>query len=162
MGHVGALDRTQLIAARRAGATLIAHHARECAVYQVEETHYLVDLPGYGYAKVSKTEHKRLGSLVTSYLADREPLSGVVWLLDIRRDLSPEDEAVGAALSEGEVPILAVLTKADKFGPGQQRKRIADIAKQLGLPLDQVLVTSAVSRSGIDELVESIDALVAG
>ncbi len=125
----------------------------------MDESLYLVDLPGYGYAQVSKTERRRFDRLLRDVLATRRRLVGVVWLLDIRRDPSEQDHAIRMRLVDHGTPVLVVLTKADKLSRGGRDQRVAAIADALETPEDQMLVTSAVKRTGIDDLRDSILAL---
>lgn len=135
---------------------------RDCNVYRVDDALYLVDLPGYGYAKVSKGERRRFAGLIDRYLATREALRGAVWLLDIRRDPSDEDGRIAQHLVRHEVPTLVALTKGDKFGRTRQAERKQRIIEALGLPDEQAIVTSAVTRAGIEDLRASVMALVDG
>ncbi len=135
---------------------------RACNVFDVEGRFYLVDLPGYGYAKASFAERKRLRRLIRSYLSDRASLAGVVWLLDIRRDPSPDDLALAQQLVDQRQSVLLAITKADKLGKGQRMARTRAILTALEIPEDQCVVTSARTKEGIMDLRASIDALVAG
>ena len=119
-----------------------------------------MDLPGYGYARVSKTERRRLSGLIEHYLGDRQPLVGVVWLLDIRRDPSTADETMGATLTNHGLPVLIALTKADKLSRKQQADRTTAIAGALDMPPDQIIATSSLKKLGIDDLRRSIGALL--
>lgn len=132
---------------------------RTCNVYNVEDRYYLVDLPGYGYARLSHTERRRLLDLVTVYLETREPLIGVVWLLDVRRDLSEDDIAVGRRLVTRSVPVLVAVTKADKLPRSRRAARLKELVQTIEVPEDQCLLTSARTREGIADLRDSIDAL---
>jgi GTP-binding protein len=123
---------------------------------------YLVDLPGYGFARASKATRAGYRKLVEGYLRTREPLAGVVWLLDVRHPPSAEDRAMQALLVEAERPVLAVLTKADKLSRSQQAQRAREMSAALGLPLDQVHLTSSSSGQGIVELAESVLAAAGG
>lgn len=136
---------------------------RMCNVYNVDDRFYLVDLPGYGYAKASHSERRRLLELIRSVVAERETLTGVVWLLDVRRDPSPQDVRLGEQLAERRVPVLVAITKGDKVGGrGRRRERAREIARAVAIPEEQCLVTSARERQGIPELRASIDALIDG
>jgi GTP-binding protein len=115
-----------------------------------------VDLPGYGYAKTSHRERRGLQALVRDYLANREALAGAVWLLDVRRDPSPDDLAVGAILDDRQLPVLVAVTKADKFGRGRRAQRARTIMETLGIPIDQCVITSAHTGDGIEDLRKSI------
>jgi GTP-binding protein len=121
---------------------------------------YLIDLPGYGFARTSKGERARHRALITRYLRERPNLSGVAWLLDVRHDPSKDDRELQQLLAERERPVLAVLTKADKLGRAAQRERARVIGRALELPDDQVQLTSARTGLGIADLGQSILALV--
>jgi GTP-binding protein len=121
---------------------------------------YLVDLPGYGFARASKGERAGYRRLVDRFLRERETLSGVAWLLDARHEPSKGDREIQELLIESGRPVLAVLTKADKLGRAAQRESVRAIGGALGLPEDQVQLTSARTGLGIRDLGESILALV--
>jgi GTP-binding protein len=121
---------------------------------------YLVDLPGYGFARAGKAARASYRTLVTRYLRERPTLAGVVWLLDARHEPSGDDRAVQQLLIESGRPVLAVLTKADKLGRSAQRERARAIARAVELPDDQVLLTSARTGDGVADLGASILALL--
>ncbi|HWP36966.1 MAG TPA: ribosome biogenesis GTP-binding protein YihA/YsxC [Gemmatimonadales bacterium] len=134
---------------------------RACNVFDVDGRYYLVDLPGYGYAAASKRTRDALGRLLAAYFAARLP-AGTVWLLDVRRDPSPDDRAMAALLAERRVPVLVALTKADKIAWGQRRARRDAIRRSLGVdvPENRYVFTSARTREGVVELREAIERLV--
>jgi GTP-binding protein len=117
---------------------------------------YLVDLPGYGYAKADKSTRAAVLSILERYIRNRETLAGIVWLLDIRRDPSADDHRVMEQLASRGHPVLAVLTKADKLVRSAQLKRSRELGRALGLEHDQVQVTSSTTGLGIAELARSI------
>ena len=119
-------------------------------------TFYLVDLPGYGYARASKTARTGFRQLLDGYLQARDTVAGIVWLLDIRRELSEEDALIRNLLAESGHPVLAVLTKIDKLGRVAVQERTAALAGELGLPIDQLQPTSAATGVGIADLGESV------
>jgi GTP-binding protein len=133
---------------------------RMCNVYDIDERYYLVDLPGYGYAKASKTVRQDLQGLLKRYFSERTLLAGVVWLLDIRREPSPDDLEMGALIGERGIPVLVAITKADKFGRGRRGERTRAILDAVQIPADQCVVTSAQTKDGIDDLRDSIQAFV--
>jgi len=93
----------------------------------------------------------------------RDRLQGVVWLLDIRHPLSAEDQAMQDALAEEETTrVLAALTKGDKLSAGKRSTRERELRDELGLPEDQVVVTSAKTGEGIADLKEAIAGLISG
>ena len=117
---------------------------------------YLVDLPGYGYARASHGERQRYRELLGRYLERRERLAGVVWLLDLRHPPSRDDFAMQELLVSANLATLAVFTKADKFSRAQQLTRERELAAALGLRQDQVQVVSSRTGLGIAELGQSI------
>jgi GTP-binding protein len=117
---------------------------------------YLVDLPGYGFARAGKSARAAYRALVTRYLQERPTLAGVVWLLDIRHPPSKDDREFQELLVESERPVLAVLTKADKLPRGQRAERARALARELELPDDQVQPTSTQSGEGIAELAAAL------
>jgi GTP-binding protein len=123
---------------------------------------YLVDLPGYGFAQVSRSERASFQELLGGYVDTRERLAGVIWLLDIRRDPSEEDLEMGERFAGRGVPLLVAITKADKLTRTNQQARVREIVRAAGIDADQAILTSAQTGEGIDDLRDSIAALVAG
>lgn len=119
---------------------------------------YLVDLPGYGFARAGKRARAGYRKLVTGYLLGRRALAGVVWLLDIRHQPSEDDLEMQRLLAESGRPVLAVFTKADKLTRSSLPKRTGELAGALGLHEDQIELTSIRSNLGIPELATSISA----
>ena len=117
---------------------------------------FLVDVPGYGWSQASKSERAGWRQLVERYVAERAALRGVLWLLDVRRDPSPEDHAFGAVLAARGVPTLVVLTKGDEVTRGRRGERARAIAGALRMPANDVLVTSARTREGAEELRDAV------
>jgi GTP-binding protein len=121
---------------------------------------YLVDLPGYGFARAGKGARAGYRKLVTEYLRTRPGLAGIVWLLDIRHQPSADDREMQELLAESGRPVLTVFTKADKLTRSGLPVRAAELAEALGLHQDEVQLTSSASRLGITELASSIVAAV--
>jgi GTP-binding protein len=119
----------------------------------------LVDLPGYGYAKVSKSERGRWQGLVESYLEGRPTLCAAVLLQDLRRDISEDETLLMAWLQEREIPVVLAITKVDKLKPMRRKARLNGLQKSIELPKDRIVATSAEKRIGIDALWLAIDAL---
>jgi len=128
-------------------------------VFQVDGA-YLLDLPGYGYARASHGERTAFRGLLTHALR-RDRLGGVVWLLDLRRTLSADDRAMQDALAERGTRVLATFTKADKLSRGERVQRERELRAELGLADDQCVLTSARTGDGMQELREAIGGLVA-
>ncbi|BBI32513.1 ribosome biogenesis GTP-binding protein YihA/YsxC [Cohnella abietis] len=114
---------------------------------------YFVDFPGYGYAKVSKTEREAWGKMIERYLRGREPLKLVLQLVDLRHPPSAEDQRMYQWLSHYEIPMAVVTTKADKVSRSQWPKHIKIIRQTLGMPGHVPLVLfSSETGQGRDEL----------
>ncbi|HKU62199.1 MAG TPA: ribosome biogenesis GTP-binding protein YihA/YsxC [Gemmatimonadales bacterium] len=120
---------------------------------------YLVDLPGYGFARAGKAARAGYRRLITRYLGERPTLAGVVWLLDVRHPPSRDDQDIQDLLIASGRPVLAVLTKADKLTRSAGAVRARELAAALGLQDDQVQLTSSSTGQGIAELGESILAI---
>jgi len=121
---------------------------------------YLVDLPGYGFARAGKTARAGYRRLVERYLLERPTLAGVVWLLDVRHEPSKGDREFQALLVESGRPVLVALTKGDKLTRSAQAAKTRDFGTALGLREDQIQLTSSTSKLGIAELAASIVAAV--
>ena len=122
---------------------------------------YLLDLPGYGYARASRTERAGFRRLLDGVLA-RPRLAGVVWLLDIRHEPSADDRAMREAFAAAGTRVLAALTKHDKLPRGQRVRRAGALRAAVALDEDQIVSTSARAGEGITELREAIAALLDG
>lgn len=122
---------------------------------------YLVDLPGYGYAKVAKTRRAKWMQLIGRYVTEREELGVVFHLIDSRHPPTRLDEELLDLLRGGPVPYVILLTKADKLGKNQQRSRVAQLKKRLaGMGLDlPVVLTSAEKKQGAAEVWQWVELL---
>lgn len=121
--------------------------------YEIDGQLLFVDLPGYGYAKVSKEEQARWGRVIESYLSKRETLRAVLLLVDIRHDPSADDRMMYDWLSYYRLPAVVVCTKSDKLSKGAAKASVMNIRKKLGAPAEQpVLAFSAETGAGRDEL----------
>ena len=133
---------------------------REINFFRVNNTFVLVDLPGYGYARISKTKKAEWRPMIDSYLRRTTQLRGIVLLLDIRREPSDDDRAMLDFLAELGVPTIVALTKADKLTKADARAQVAQISRNLALEPDQVIQFSVQSGEGRVELLEAITQLV--
>ena len=130
--------------------------------YLVNETVLFADLPGYGYAKVSRSLQEDWWALVEGYLTHRVPLRGVVHLVDARHPPTDRDEGLQDFLVAVGAPSVVVLTKADKVPRGQRRAVQAAAARLLGLARPEMgLFFSAETEEGAPELWRAVDALLA-
>lgn len=128
--------------------------------FEINELWRFVDLPGYGYAKVPVEVQKRWRPMVENYLTTRVNLRGMVWLLDIRREVSKEDLALWDWLQAQQVTVIIVITKADKLSKNKRNKQAASIAKSLGRNVQELIQFSAVSGEGKDEIWQELSRLL--
>ncbi len=130
--------------------------------FQVNDRFLLVDLPGYGYAKVPKAVRDAWKPLVEGYLARPDGPRAVVHLVDVRRGPTPEDLKMLDYLAQVQVPTLVVLTKVDKLGNQDRIRRIRAIEKELGVDPEQLVPSSAQTGEGraaiLGALVELLEA----
>ena len=134
---------------------------REINFFKVNDSFVLVDLPGYGYARISKEKRAEWRPLIEGYLRRSTQLRGIVQLLDVRHDPTADDRAMLDFLGEIGVPTIIVVTKIDKLTPSQRGKRISEIVRDLALDADQVVPFSAQTGEGRDELGEAVESLLA-
>jgi GTP-binding protein len=133
---------------------------REINFFKVNDRFVLADLPGYGYAKVSKTRKAEWLPLIEGYLRTSTTLRGVVQLLDIRHAPSEEDLQMLDFLAEIEAPTIVALTKIDKLRPREIPERIRAIGAALGLEEEQMIPFSAETNAGRDDLATALVSLV--
>ena len=133
---------------------------REINFFRVNDQFILADLPGYGYARVSKERKADWKPLIEGYLRHTPTLAGVVLLLDIRRDPSDDDISMLDYLAEIEVPAVIVLTKADKVPRLSVGERSLAIMERLSLSREQIIPFSSATGVGRDELAEALVAII--
>ncbi|HJR62125.1 MAG TPA: ribosome biogenesis GTP-binding protein YihA/YsxC [Gemmatimonadaceae bacterium] len=133
---------------------------REINFFAVNGAFALVDLPGYGFARVSKQLRGGWRELIEGYLRESPLLRGVVQLVDARHDPSRDDHTMIDFLAELGAPTIIVATKIDKLKRADASARPAQIARQVGVDEEQVIPFSAVTGEGRDELAAAIVALV--
>lgn len=128
--------------------------------YLIENVLHFVDVPGYGYAKVSKTERAKWGKMIETYLTDRQQLKAVVSLVDMRHEPTQDDIQMYQFLKYYEIPVIVVATKADKIPRGKWNKHESVIKKALGFEKeDQFIIFSSVSKQGKEEAWQAIEQL---
>jgi GTP-binding protein len=133
---------------------------REINFFKVNDRFVLADLPGYGYARISKEKKADWRPLIEGYLKHTSSLAGVVQLLDIRHEPSEDDVAMIDFLAELAVPTVVVLTKADKISRRAAGERAQDIMKSLSLSEEQIIQFSSASGQGRAELAEAVISLI--
>lgn len=136
------------------GKTLLINH------FIINNEWYLVDLPGYGFAKRSKTVQKKLEQMISSYILQRKQLVNVFVLIDVRHEQQKIDREFVDWLGESNVPFTIVFTKADKLTPGKAKQNAAqwlDQLKDRWETLPPYYITSSEKKQGREELLNYIE-----
>ena len=136
------------------GKTLLINH------FIINKEWYLVDLPGYGFAKRSKTERQRLENMIRSYILQRQQLVNVFVLIDIRHEQQAIDREFVDWLGQSSIPFCIVFTKADKLSHTKAQHNVEEWMKRLEDTWEELpphFVTSADKKTGRDELLDYIE-----
>ena len=126
----------------------------------VNQSFHLVDLPGYGYAKVPESVRRQWGPMIERYLTTRNTLRGVVLILDIRRIPREEELNFIDWLALHGRPCVLVCTKTDKLSKNKRKQQVANIADALGRPADELLLFSAKTRLGKELVWSALETLL--
>jgi GTP-binding protein len=129
--------------------------------YSINDTFYLIDVPGYGYAAVDKKSQAKFGLMIEDYLAKRDELKRVFMLIDFRLKPTEDDLLMYNYLKYYNLPVTIVATKADKVGGSKKEKNLKMILDTLDLVVgDDLVVFSSVTKLGVKEIIGKIDSLV--
>jgi len=134
---------------------------REINFFAVNKAFVFADLPGYGYARISKERQAEWRPLIEGFLRGSAQLKGIVQLLDIRHEPTADDRQMLDLLADIGLPTIVAVTKTDKLSRSQVEARVKEIAKDLALDEEQVIPFSAVTGVGRDELAEAVVGLLA-
>lgn len=130
-------------------------------VFLLNEAFHLIDLPGYGFAKVDKREKERWGAMMQGYFEQAEELRHVLCLVDIRHEPSAEDKEMNLFLRQMGIPFTVIATKADKISRGARMKQLAPICRALFKQPWEVICFSAEDGTGTEQLLELLERIVA-
>lgn len=131
--------------------------------YSVNDSFYLIDVPGYGYASVDKKTQSKFGMMIEEYLEKRNTLKRVFLLIDFRHKPTEDDLLMYNFLKYYNLPVTVIATKADKVGGSKKEKNLKDILDTLDLVVgDDLVVFSSVTKLGVKEVVRKIESLVFG
>jgi len=136
------------------GKTLLINH------FIINDAWYIVDLPGYGFARRSKTQQEELAQMISGYILQREQLINVFVLIDIRHDQQQIDNEFIDWLGEHEIPFSIVFTKADKLGPVKAKQNASNWMQKMNERWEELppyFITSAEKKTGREELLNYID-----
>ncbi|AST92767.1 ribosome biogenesis GTP-binding protein YihA/YsxC [Sutcliffiella cohnii] len=121
--------------------------------YLINELLHFVDVPGYGFAKVSKKEREAWGRMIETYLTNRKQLKAVLLIVDLRHPPSKDDVMMYDFLKHHELPVVVIATKADKIPKGKWQKHVKVVKETLDLdPQDEVITFSSETGQGKDEI----------
>lgn len=134
---------------------------REIHLFDVNHQFVLADLPGYGYARISKERKAEWRPLIEGFLSDTPTLRGVVQLLDVRHDPTEDDLVMLDFLADLGVPTIFVATKLDKLRAAEVPVRLEALSARIGVELDQIVPFSSTSGRGRDELATALMELLA-
>ncbi|MBQ9041018.1 MAG: YihA family ribosome biogenesis GTP-binding protein [Clostridia bacterium] len=130
-------------------------------LYLINESFFLVDLPGYGFAKAPKQEKQKWADMIEGYLRGSEHLKRVFQLVDVRHAPTEDDQLMVEYLRHYDIPFTVVATKADKLSKAQRGRSIPVICRTLGVQPWEVMVHSSKDGTGKDKLLELIEAEIA-
>lgn len=129
-------------------------------VFLLNDAFHLVDLPGYGFARVDKKEKQRWGQMMQDYFAQAQELEHVFHLVDIRHEPTEDDKTMNSFLRQLGIPFTVIATKADKISRGARMKHIAPICRSLYVQPWEIIPFSSESGLGRDVLLEHIEAIL--
>ncbi len=126
--------------------------------YNVDNSFYLVDVPGYGYADTSKEEIRKFGLMVEEYLEKREELKRVFLLIDFRHKPTSDDVLMYNFLKYYQIPVTIVATKADKVSAKEKEKNLKAIKETLDIVVgDNIVLFSSISKLGREEIISIME-----
>jgi GTP-binding protein len=160
--NVGKSSLINKLCNRKALARVSASPGKTATInFFSDDEFYLVDLPGYGYAKVSHSEKKRWAELVEGYFAQTRSIALVVQIIDTRHKPSQQDMQMLSFLEQSGLPYITVLTKKDKLNKTQLAARLSELEEELdGLQHNKLFPFSALSGEGKDEILEYIQTVL--
>ncbi|KQL53376.1 GTP-binding protein [Heyndrickxia shackletonii] len=125
--------------------------------YIIEDSLYFVDVPGYGYAKVSKTERAAWGKMIETYITTRKQLKAVILIVDLRHPPSADDRMMYDFLKHYQIPCIVIATKADKIPKGKWQKHLKITKETLEFdPHDDIIIFSSETGEGKDAAWQAI------
>lgn len=114
--------------------------------YNIDDSFYFVDLPGYGYSKMSKQEEEKVATIIEEYLSDRKEISLIIFLVDIRHKPSANDRLMYNYVISAKLPFLVLANKADKIAPTKVESYVKDMQKELNPIGDNMFLPFSAER----------------
>lgn len=129
--------------------------------YNMDDQFIFVDVPGYGYAKQSKKSREQWGRMIESYLAEREPLSAVIQLIDLRHKPTEDDVLMYNYLKHFEIPVIIICTKMDKIPRSKIEKHLKIVRDTIDFEQDDVMIPfSSLDKSNMPKVMDAISKFV--
>ena len=119
---------------------------RQINFYNMDDTFYFVDLPGYGYSKMSKQEQERVGSFIEQYLVKSENIALVIFLIDIRHNPTENDKLMYDYIIRSGLPFMILANKADKIAPTKVEATVKNLQKQINPIGDSIMLPFSAER----------------
>lgn len=129
---------------------------RQINFYNIDNSFYFVDLPGYGYSKMSKVEQQKVGKFTEEYLVKRETISLIIFLIDIRHKPSENDRLMYNYVMKSNLPFIVLANKADKIAPTKVDSYVEDMKKELGISFSTILPFSSERKIYSDNVWKEI------
>lgn len=134
---------------------------RQINFYNIDNMLYFVDLPGYGYSKMSKSEQEKVGKFTEDYLVKRNSICCIIFLIDIRHKPTENDRLMYNYVMKSNLPFIVLANKADKIAPTKVDNYINDLKKELGISFSTILPFSSEKKIYTDVVWENIERIVA-
>lgn len=133
---------------------------RQINFYNIDNSFYFVDLPGYGYSKMSKVEQEKVNEFTEEYLVKRDTISLIIFLIDIRHKPTSNDKLMYNYVMKSNLPFIVLANKADKIAPTKVDDYVDEIKKELGISFSIILPFSSERKIYSDKVWENIEKLL--
>lgn len=133
---------------------------RQINFYNIDNSFYFVDLPGYGYSKMSKQEQEKVGKFTEEYLVKRNSISLIIFLIDIRHKPTENDKLMYSYVMKSNLPFIVLANKADKIAPTKVAAYVEDLKKELGISFSIILPFSSEKKVYTDSVWEKIEEIL--
>lgn len=133
---------------------------RQINFYNIDNSFYFVDLPGYGYSKMSKKEQEQVGKFTEDYLVKRQTISLIIFLIDIRHKPTENDRLMYNYVMGSNLPFIVLANKADKIAPTKVASYVEDMKKELGISFSTILPFSSEKRIYSEEVWNKIEEII--
>lgn len=133
---------------------------RQINFYNIDNSFYFVDLPGYGYSKMSKKEQEQVGKFTEDYLVKRQTISLIIFLIDIRHKPTENDRLMYSYVMSSNLPFIVLANKADKIAPTKVDSYVEDMKKELGISFSTILPFSSEKKIYSEEVWNKIEEII--